>query len=190
MIEAYPLQWPAGYPRTKNPARSKFDTTFAVARNSIMREVKLLGGKAPIISTNIPLRNDGLPYASFKTVSDKGVAVYFTYNNNSVVLACDKWDKIEDNMQAIRKAIDALRSLDRWGVSDILNRAFTGFVALPDSTKKHWSEVLCLPRNANESQIKEAYRRLAIETYPDRGGSALRFIEVKEAYEDAIKSKI
>ena len=38
MIEAYPLTWPVGWPRTSYPKSSRFDCRFAVARDSIMNE--------------------------------------------------------------------------------------------------------------------------------------------------------
>jgi hypothetical protein len=186
-MEAYPLQWPDGYKRTLSPRSSKFDTTFAVARDTILKEVKLLGAKNPVISTNIPLRQDGLPYASYSRLMDKGVAVYFTYNDKQMVLACDRWDKVEDNMQAIRKAIEALRGLDRWGVSDMLNRAFTGFTALPASTKKKWFDVMGIPPSAGKEWITSAYRKLSMERHPDKGGSTALFQELNEAYQEGLK---
>ena len=44
----------------------------------MLRKIKLLGGSDPILSTNIPLRNDDMPYATYKEPQDQGVAVYFT----------------------------------------------------------------------------------------------------------------
>jgi hypothetical protein len=45
--------------------------------------------------------------------------------------ACDRWDSVADNVQAIRKTIEALRGIERWGTGDMVQRAFAGFVALP-----------------------------------------------------------
>lgn len=64
MIEAHPLQWPTGWERTTHPKPSRFECTFAKARNGIMDEIRLMQGRNPIISTNIELKRDGLPYAS------------------------------------------------------------------------------------------------------------------------------
>lgn len=188
MIEAFPLAWPLGYKKTahwhRKPAR--FDTTFAIARDEIVREIKRFGGKDTIISSNIPLRQDGLPYASYKRVDDIGVAVYFMYEGKQVVFACDRWDKIEDNMQAIRKTIEAMRGLDRWGVSEMLNRAFSGFKALPEQEAGgHWSEVLGVSRSASQEEIKAAYRQKLHSAHPDKGGTAEKFAEVQQAYQQA-----
>jgi hypothetical protein len=189
-MEAYPLQWPVGFKRTTWPGKSKFDTTFAVARDLILKELKMLGATSPIISTNIPLRQDGLPYASYRPPTDKGVAVYFTYNREQHVLACDKWNKIEDNMQAIRKTVEAMRGLERWGVSDMLKRTFSGFKALPEETDDSWWSVLGISKNATIDEIISAYRKKAFETHPDRNsGNSDKFLRIKKAYDAALLNR-
>jgi len=45
-----------------------------------------------IISTNQPVRNDGLPYAQQRAISDPGVAVYFMRNKRALVMAQDRFN--------------------------------------------------------------------------------------------------
>lgn len=85
-----------------------------------------------VLSSNIELRRDGLPYANRPEPDDPGVAVYFMYDGEPRVFCCDKWDRVQDNMHAIGNTIGAIRGMDRWGVSDMLPRIFRGFQALPD----------------------------------------------------------
>ncbi len=194
-IEAYPLQWPVGRPRTDRWARERaaFETTFERSRDDITREVALLtghslrwGGPEVIISTNTALRRDGLPLAGRKNPDDPGVAVYFTYKKRPMSFACDRWDKIEHNMRAIVKTIEALRGIARWGTGDMLEAAFNGFVALPaPGAVRPWWEVLGLPSTTTHDAIRDAYRRLRSEHHPDKGGSATRFDEVERAYREA-----
>lgn len=193
-INAYPLQWPAGRPRTHSwqRERAKFQTTFARARDEISREVQLLVGgrwaRDPqlVISTNVALRRDGLPLANQRNPDDCGVAVYFEHKKRSMCFACDRWDKIEHNMQAIAKTIEALRGIARWGTGDMLEAAFTGFTALPaPGAPREWWEVLGVQRNAQPQEIVDAYRRLRSQHHPDRGGEAARFDEVEQAYRKA-----
>lgn len=190
LIEAYPLCWPGDYPRAKSRKYARFKTSFAIARDSIVAEVKRLGGKDVIISTNIPLKRDGLPYATYKQPEDPGVAVYFTFKGEQRVFCCDEWTSIHDNMQAINKTIEAIRGLDRWGVSDMLNRVFSGFAALPQSTnKKAWYEVLKVAKNSEVATIKSAYRQLMMVHHPDKnnGKTSPMFTEIQTAYEEAKK---
>jgi len=185
--EAYPLQWPTGYPRTERPISAQFNTSFAAARDAALREVRLLGAKNAVISSNVPLRRDGLPYANTQKLNDNGVALYFYYNDKQLVLACDKWNAPADNMQAIRKAVEAIRGLDRWGVSDMLNRAFTGFTALPNAATKEWFQILGVSKSATKSEITTAYKMLAHIMHPDKGGSSESFQELNDAYQQGLK---
>jgi hypothetical protein len=56
--------------------------------------------------------------------------VYFKLHGKDRVLACDKWDRVADNIAAIAAHIDAIRRQDRYGVGTI-DQAFAGYSALP-----------------------------------------------------------
>jgi hypothetical protein len=181
MNEAYPLQWPTGRKRTDRYSREhgKFDVSFARARDNIVSEVTLLCGgrwaRDPniVISTNVALRRDGLPLANQRSPDDPGVAVYFTYKARQMSFACDRWLKIEHNMQAIAKTIEALRGITRWGTGDMLEAAFTGFTALPaPDAARSWREIIGVhPQERDMSIVRAMYRRQASECHPDKGGT-------------------
>lgn len=54
-------------------------------------------------------------------------------------------------------------------------------------TKRDYYEILGVPRNASEAELKKAFRRLAMKHHPDRNAgnkeSEEKFKEIKEAYE-------
>lgn len=194
-IEAYPLCWPVGRKRAGSRERARFDISLGRARDEIVRQVQLLAGRGSavglVISSNLMTRNDGLPYANQRQPDDPGVAVYFVYKKRQMCFACDRWQKVEDNMQAIAKTIDALRGVARWGTGDMMEAAFTGFAALPapgQATVKGWREVFGFDPGEEVSllRLEGAYRTARSEAHPDRStGSAEAFQTVQAAYEQA-----
>lgn len=194
-VEAYPLSWPAGWARTAQGKRqaSRYRVTQERAQQDLLRSLRLLGARYVTISTNVELRRDGLPYANRRAPEDPGVACYWERNGKPEVIACDSWSTVGENIRAIGQAVDALRQLERCGASEILNRAFTGFSALPAASgatgPRTWREVLGLdgagPRTVE--QVEAAYRRLARERHPDAGGSHEAMLELNAAREDALR---
>lgn len=188
MTEAYPLKWPDGWPRTKSPQRSKFDTSDEAAKQGILREIRLMGGGYPVISTNIELRRDGLPYSNRAQPADTGVAVYFQLRKKPMAFACDRWDRVRDNMRAIEKTIENLRGIERWGASDMMERAFSAFEMLP---APDWRLDLMFPPGAKPSleEIEARYRELAKRYHPDAGGDAEKFNAITAAREAARRDR-
>lgn len=178
--EAFPLQWPAGRPRTKYPERSSFEVTLGRSIRDVQDEVRRLGGAQLVISSNLPLRRDGMPYANASQPADRGVAVYFRYKKRPMCFACDRWNKIEDNMRAISHTIAALRGIERWGTGQMVEQAFTGFVALP-APEQPWQVLGLDTSTPTPEQIEDAYRRLAMRHHPDRGGDAQEMARINAA---------
>ena len=187
-IEAFPLTWPAGWERTPIGRRESgaFKVTLARARDGLLAEIGQMCGRHIVVSSNMQLRRDGLPYAQQGVIVDKGIAVYFERKGKPMCFACDRYTSLEANMRAIELTIAALRGITRWGASDMLERAFTGFTALPSAgDSEHWSDVLGLPAAAGRDEIEAAYRRLRSQHHPDRGGDAEQFHRITKAYEEA-----
>lgn len=189
LVEAFPLCWPPGKPRTQLRDHTNLQASFAKSIDYIRREVRLLGGKQLVISTNMPLRRDGLPYAGAAEPADSGVAVYFIYKDNQMCFACDRWRKIAQNTQAIAKTIEALRGIARWGTGDMMQAAFTGFQALPaPAGGLPWHVVLEIDTQFPYTleDCESQYRRLRSLCHPDKpGGSNEKFHALQRAIEQA-----
>jgi hypothetical protein len=94
-IESYPLHWPAGWPRStwSQRGKSRFNGQTVSQIKELQRELRLLGARNVVISSNVPVRQDGLPYADAakRRYDDPGVAVYFTLKGKPLAMARDRY---------------------------------------------------------------------------------------------------
>lgn len=204
----YPLAWPANWRRTPRAARRRanFARTLkafdheagrAVPRgrkpltvyDAIQRltgELGRLGARSEILSTNVQTRLDGLPRSNQPEPADVGAAVYFTLKGQDRCLACDRWDRVADNIAALAQHIDALRRIERYGVGTI-EQAFAGYAALAESTSD-WRNVLGLNGDRiTAEQIEARYRELARTRHPDVGGDGGLMSELNMARVAALR---
>ena len=186
-ITAYPLAWPVGWKRT--PAREQAAGRFSASKLSsygpwkiresiavaqaisrLLAELQRMGAQREgiVLSTNLTLRQDGLPRSGQAQPRDPGAAVYWRdpFNGQPRCMA-----------------------IDRHGGGEVLERTFTGFAALPASgAPRDWQVVLelqdlLMPTRAD---VERAYRRLAAQHHPDKGGSAERMAEINRARNEAL----
>lgn len=206
MIPAFPLQWPAGWPctpvgalrhgkfgtkRQDKPYTTFADITVAEATKRVLTELARMGIDRDdvVISTNLALRLDGLPRSGQSAPRDAGAAVYWqTRKGERRVMAIDQYAKVEDNLAAIAATLDAMRAIERHGGAQILDRAFTGFVALPaPSVCRTWREVMIFGESTpTHEELRRRYRELARSRHPDRtGGSDAAMSELNVALAEA-----
>lgn len=183
IISAYPLQYPVGWKRTERKQYSRFkNNTIACSRNYILRELRLLGAKNVIINSNLQLKKDGLPYSN-QRIEDVGVAIYFTYKGKQQCIPCDRWTKVENNLWAVYKCIEAIRGLERWGAKDFVDASFSGFKALPMPEQSKYPRFFDNCKDIEEA--KETYRKLAKELHPDfNNGNSDAFMELKRQFDE------
>lgn len=179
--DAYPLYWPEGWKRSQRRKKSRYTVKMAQARDDLLKELRLLGARDVVISSNVALRRDGLPYANTPEPKDPGIAVYWvTKDKDQRVIACDCWSTVAENMRAVGLTIGALRQIERTGASQILERAYMGFKALPAPEAEpqpviDLHEALTVlrlsPSDLTKENVERNYRQLAKERHPDHGGS-------------------
>jgi hypothetical protein len=190
-VAAYPLYWPLHHPRAERRRDAAFRVDFATARSQLLRELDLLFARDIIVSSNVPIRRDGLPAVPDREPEDPGVAVYFTRAGRPFVIACDQFTRIRWNLRAVGATIEALRSIERHGTTSMLEQAFSGFAALPARSEpaKAWHEVLGVVPHAPTATIRAAYRELARKHHPDVGGDPARMGELNAAYRAAMTER-
>ena len=198
MPEPFPLCWPASVPRT-SPRKAPFRASRSLARcrDDMIRQFELLRAKTLVVSTNIPLRLDGLFRADARLERpDAGVAVYYTHpRHGPQVIACDRWTTVADNLWAIKRSIECIRSIARYGTAEMAEQAMRGFAgALPHLTPAApWWVVLQFNEQqahvATETEIDARARELLKRYHPDsaQGGDAARFALITEARATARK---
>ncbi len=187
MVEAYPLYWPEGWKREPSRQKAPFKTNANKAHAMLLKEIRMLGGSGVIVSSNCPLGAQGKMLFDSRP-ADSGVAVYFNLKNRSMVFACDQYESARDNVTAIAKTIEALRGIERWGASDMMERAFTGFKALGAPTAEEWWDILGCQPNATKVIIQARYRELARTAHPDSGGSHNAMQRLNSARDKALAS--
>jgi hypothetical protein len=194
-ITSNPLCWPPGWKRTAANKRThaKFkkynsEISIAGATRFVLQELQRMGipDFRVIISSDLRLRMDGLPYSNQSSPDDPGVAVWWSDENSHRVIALDKYCRIADNLHAVGKTIEALRGIERWGGGEILQRTFTGFLALPSSTgtPRTWRDVLDY-HGDNIEYAEAAFLKARSASHPDKGGSDQAFVAVQQAWEQA-----
>lgn len=201
-VTRYPLQWPVGWKRTAPAARQR--ARFATARyaadsnmygsrrsltvaDSLARlahELALLGATNEAVSTNVQVRLDGLPRSGQGEPADPGAAVYFTLKGKPRCLACDRWNRVADNLAAIAAHIEAIRAVDRYGVGT-MDQAFAGYAQLR-AGPTDWRSVLGLGHySVTMDDVDAAFKRLARTAHPDAGGTDADMARLNQAREVA-----
>lgn len=190
MVEPFPLQWPDHVGRASKRDEAPFGYSLARARDDVLHQLTLLGARQVVISSNATLLKNGLPASRQAWTPDPGVAVWFVLNGRESVIACDRWLRIEDNLRAVGKTVDALRGIARWGTSQMVEAAFAGYAALPESTGGvGWWDGLGVPPNAPWDVIEANYRALVRQHHPDAGGDPELFMAINAAYEQAMAAR-
>ena len=190
MADAYPLQWPIGRRRWDGPRESsRFRMTPSASEAHLFDQLDIMGAEDIVISSNKK------PYSRSQAelLEDPGIAVYFKRKGQELAMACDKYARVSDNLHAVGLALEAFRTIERHGTGEMVDQAFTGFKALPETaivtpyTDRAWHEVLQVASTADweVEVIQAAYNRLLHRVHPDTGGSETAFIELQNAFKEA-----
>ena len=184
------LNWPTGWPRTApvSRKRSQFKLALTRARRELVWELERWGASQLVISTNLPLRLDGLPRADARAPDDPGVAVWFYWRRQQRCVACDRYDRVQDNLTAILRTIEATRALSRWGAIS-MEQSAQMFTALPPPGEAPWHVVLGVEPTASGEEIKDAFRAAATAVHPDKGGDTAAMQRLVQARDAGLRAR-
>jgi hypothetical protein len=190
-------QWPGE--RTKYRKDSTFRATYPKTLDELENELSKIKAKEIIIQveqlTRDDIRNDGWPRSgNWKNgYGGPGVIVSFESPKGAMSFPCDKFRDWQDNLRAIAKSLEALRMVDRYGVTRG-NEQYRGWTQIGNgngkmdraSALKFVENLAGAPfgRATTPQIISEVCRALKIRYHPDReGGSHETFVAIGQAEE-------
>lgn len=156
----FPLCWPDTMPRKGGTRETgQFKTALGAALKNVEGSLNLFGrdsGKAVtdvVISSNVTLGH--------ARPADPGVAVWFTWEAQSICIPVDRYSSVEANLQAIHHVLEARRTELRPGTLALVRATMKGFQALP--APKSWRVILGFAPGTNPTAdgLNEAYRAAA-----------------------------
>ena len=165
-------------PETIRRRRSTFRSGYTQTMNLLDRELRHLRAARVVIQlalSEADIRLDGLPRASARP-THPGVILAFHSNQHDIDLqyAVDAFDRWEDNLRAIALGLEALRKVDRYGVTKH-GEQYRGWVQLPRGADGEVERGTRLIRE--HGSITDALRA----THPDHGGDPDDFRAVQAA---------
>lgn len=188
--------WPGE--RTRNRRRSPFKASWGSTLKLLKRELNQLRAKHIVIQvalTEDQIRLDGYPRASARA-SHPGVVLAFESRFGPLKYAVDTFTSWEDNIRAIALALEALRKVDRYGVTK-RGEQYTGWRALPPeggtsatfTTDAAAAFMAAASANGTTTPtllreheaVRKAYIAAAQTLHPDRGGSTREFQQLQIA---------
>lgn len=191
--------WPGKQTPSYSRKRAPFRIGYAERLELLEHELSKLGAKEIVIQAQFEpkdIRNDGWPRSSART---KGPAIIVSFKGTKGPLSfpCDRYDSWEDNLYAIALSLEALRAVDRHGVTQNAEQ-YRGWqqIAAPAPENQSFATArdaaawlariadspyavtaVMVPGPAFESAYKTAARKL----HPDAGGTHDDFVRLQQA---------
>lgn len=163
--------------RPHSPFRAPYQDTIDL----LEREVRMLGARQVVVELAVvesDLRRDGQPYASARP-RHPGVTVAFDSQHGSLKYTADKFATWMENLRAIALGLEALRKVDRYGMTS-RGEQYAGWKALPPGPSK------TVERGRDLIEQYGSVTAALKATHPDVGGNETDFHAVQAARESAL----
>jgi hypothetical protein len=183
------VTWPGA--ETKTRLRSNFSAPWAATLDVLDRELHYLSARDVLLQVAIPanqFRLDGFPRATARQ-EHPGVILTMSTNVGALSYPCDTFLRWEDNLRAIALALEALRKVDRYGVTK-RGEQYQGFLALEARAGDEWTDteavitwlrVISAPLPDTVATPAHLVRLAKRRTHPDHGGTSDDFDRVTRA---------
>lgn len=173
-----------GAPPRAGGQYSRFQADFRSTIKLLRRELEMLDAHQLIVELDIrdrDIRLDGYPRADARAVGHPGVRVDFKSKHGPVRMETCEFTTWQANLRAIALSLEALRAVDRYGVSK-RGEQYRGWKAIPMSTDA--SDSIQTREQANALLSEYGGLNAAIKaTHPDNEGDPDQFRKVMRARE-------
>jgi len=190
-------KWPGKETPSYSRKRAAFRIGYADRLNCLDHELAKLNAKDIVIQAQFDakdIRQDGWPRSSARP---KGPALIVSFKGSKGPLSfpCDRYTSWEDNLYAIALSLEALRAVDRHGVTQNAEQ-YKGWTQLPPPAPAKagfadrqaaatWlASYAVVPKDyilSDSEAAERAYRTAAKKLHPDAGGSTVEFQRLGEA---------
>ncbi|KKN74460.1 hypothetical protein LCGC14_0390800 [marine sediment metagenome] len=188
--------WPGE--RNRRPRSSAFRTKYNQTLELLDKELLMLGVRQVVIQIDLPeskIRFDGLPRSGARP-DYQGVILRFESKYGHLRYATDVFDFWQDNLRAIALGLEALRKVDRYGITK-RGEQYTGWKQLPAAGVgdihaaaaflARYSNLTPLDILKDKEVYRQAYRASALKLHPDKGGNVENFTllqKIKKLFEN------
>jgi hypothetical protein len=182
-IEAYPGIETPDSARTYSQFKAPVGRTVA----TLATELRALDATRVVLELDLrerDIRLDGLPRADARPRTPR-VVLSFESRYGPQRFATDSFRTWEENLRGIALSMEALRSVDRYGVSK-RGEQYRGWRALPMTAGEYDLSEAITSRESAEAYLARwdgDARRALRETHPDMGGDEAEFRAVNKARE-------
>ncbi|MFG2046026.1 hypothetical protein ACGFIW_01180 [Micromonospora sp. NPDC048935] len=185
-------------PVTRNrQSGSAFRAPWSATLDLIAKETLLLGARLVVIQVDVTaadLRRDGMLRANAR-VGFPGVKVSFESKHGPLTYATDEYAHWQANVRAVALSLQALRAVDRYGVSKS-GEQYRGWTALPSGSPSgqmtaddaarllagYADAGVTAERVLSDAEVRRAaFRQASRQTHPDHGGDGEAFARVTAA---------
>lgn len=197
------VDWPGEPTRPGSRTWAPFRASWRQTLQLLERELRQIAATSRVLQVDIPERDfriDGFPRANARQ-NGPGVILTFTAPvAGDLSYPCDTYTDWQDNLRAIALALEALRKVDRYGVTK-RGEQYAGFKALPpgtialgtgmtldeaivfiaDAAGVDHLGMLAERRMGGDDLVRVAYKLAARKLHPDHGGTEERMQKLNEA---------
>jgi hypothetical protein len=173
--------------RGEHTERTVSGVSWTKTMDLLKREMKFLEGKNILLQMDVlpgQIRNDGWIKGNSRPGGPR-IILSFDSKFGPLSYPCDMFNSWQANVRAIALALEALRKVDRYGVTK-RGEQYTGWKQLPAEVGGGPHAVLAEFAKMSEAEVRKdprvAFKKAAKNAHPDAGGNGKDFARVSEAW--------